>query len=111
MLTKKLEKNQCMIVHITNAMSDDTEVEIHYSPKMEACDASAFAPIRRQGEILVLSPANTPIVLELAGMYKFEPTVSDSGAQLQTEYVENTRLHGDIMSQSVYTTDKDVADE
>ena len=103
MLTKKLEMNQRMIVHLTNAMSDDTQVQIHYSPKMESCHDSDYAPIRRQGEILTLTPANTPIVLELAGSYRFEPVTVDQNAQLHVLAVDSNPLHGDIMSQSVYT--------
>ena len=106
MLTKKLEMNQRMIVHLTNAMSDETQVQIHYSPKMESCHDSDYAPIRRQGEILTLTPANTPIVLELAGSYRFEPVMPDSQAQVHTLAVGNTQSHGDIMSQSVYTKEQ-----
>lgn len=103
MLTKRLEFNQRLIVHLTNAMADTTEVEIHYSPKMEACHDSDYAPIRRQGEILTLSPANTPLVLELVGTYRFEPVTVDQNAQLHVLAVDSNPLHGDIMSQSVYT--------
>lgn len=103
MLTKTLEMNGRLIVHLTNAMSDDTEVEIHYSPKMESCRDYDYAPIRRQGEILTLSPTNTPIVLELAGSYRFEPVTPDIQAKIHVTTVDNTQAHGDIMSQSVYT--------
>lgn len=103
MLTKKLEMNQRLIVHLTNTMSDETQVEIHYSPKMESCLDADYAPIRRQGGILTLSPKNTPIVLELAGSYRFEPVTPDSQAQVHTLAVDNTQSHGDIMSHSVYT--------
>lgn len=91
-----------MIVHLTNAMSDDTVVEVHYSPKLTACRDEDFAPIRRGGLGIELSPKNTPIVLELQGTYRFENLSTDTEARIIPEYIKGS-ITGDIMSKDVYT--------
>lgn len=108
MLTHKLSVGQVLIVHLTNAMSDDTAVEIHYSPKSDACQDIDFAPIRRAGSVLTLSPMNSPLVLELAGTYRFEALTPDTTANIHVVNVTSLQQHGDIMSQTAYSVSEDL---
>ena len=102
MLTKTIEMGRVLVAHISNAISDDTIIEVHYSAEQSACTDVKFAPIRRNGKVLTLSPANTPLVLELAGTYRFEPVTDDETVQVQLAVIENIVHKGDVMSATAY---------
>lgn len=105
MLTKTIAMNQRLIVHLIDALDDTTQVDILYSPNAMACGVRDFAPIRRQGNILTLSPANTPIVLELSGTYYFDNTSTDTTARVVMEVVDAAQNVGDILGYNVYSSE------
>lgn len=102
------EVTQKLLVHLTNAMTDDTEYEVHYSPMVDACNDRDYAPIRRGGKVLTLSPKNTPLLLEFVGTYRFENVSSDRTALILSSNVNSANYkHGDIMNTDAYTWEKE----
>lgn len=97
-ITVKVDVAQNCVIHLTNALSDDTQFDVYYSPKQDACHDHDFAQVSRNGTALVLSPKNTPLLLELAGTYRLENLSSDTEALISTMAVTGTNTkRGDVL--------------
>ncbi len=105
--TLRNEIGNKLLVHLTNALTDATQYHIYYSPKVDACSDSEYAPIRRAGAVLTLTPQNTPLLLEFAGSYRFENLTLDKTALIISMPVLSANYKGgDIMNPTAYTWDK-----
>lgn len=69
-ITKSVTRGQKLVVHLTNVVSE-ASYEVYFSPVINATQDSDFAPIVRSDKELFLSTRNTPLMLELAGTYRF----------------------------------------
>lgn len=101
----RVSHRQAVIVHLSNAISDDTEFVVEYSPNADVCDVKLFAPVRRNGGTLILSPKSTPLVLEFVGAYRLIKQSADSQALITTQVIEMESPQGDILYSPAYTNE------
>ena len=60
------------IAHIVNPTGEDVKYEVYYAPEGAAsCGLRDMYPMRRGGVTLLLTTQNTPIILDLPGVYAF----------------------------------------
>lgn len=95
-ITKQVTDTNILIVHISNTIDASTELQVQYSPILNGCNNSHFAPVIRNGKPLVVNSNNTPIVLELQGTYRLIPNTQDKEARVQCESITRTVGLGDM---------------
>ncbi|MDF1653239.1 hypothetical protein [Pseudomonas aeruginosa] len=98
-LTIVVREGSAVIVHLSSALSDETTYQVQYAiGDSKQVEDKWFAPVYKDAagapasQWLVLTPATTPIILRVAGVYRLVKESPEAGLITQAEgSAENVR--------------------